>query len=274
MIKWLIMKLNTARTIFLIISFFCLFSCKKTAQNSELIKEDILNIDTAQLSLPLPIENQIDSIIEFPDSSLKIVILGSSTSAGNGASSLSLSWVNLLRNKVRQDSKNVDIINLSVPGYNTFHILPNGNIESSGKPSPDIFRNITKAISYRPNLIIINMPTNDVASGFSDDQILANYTVLVNLMKSNNINYMITGTQPRNFGNADMRKRLKILNDKMNNSFPGHVVDYLQKLSKNGWFILEYFSFGDDIHLNDRGHRIIFQYIINFPIFKKVVGYQ
>src|SRR5437016_3338037 len=85
-----------------------------------------------------------------PISKIKIVtVLGSSTAAGTGANPIDSSWVNKLIKQLTDDHRNVNVINLAKGGFTTYNVLP------SGYKSSDTARNITKALSYNPNLVII-----------------------------------------------------------------------------------------------------------------------
>jgi len=251
-----------------------LLACKKGGSPlSNDVSLDLSTVDTAQLSIPSPILLP-DSINQLPQKHLTIVILGSSTAVGIGSTEPKYSWAGLLETKVLKDGKDINFVNLAVSGYNTFQILPTGFPVKNIRPFPDALNNITAAISLNPDLVIINMPTNDISLNFSDEEILANYKTIIDLLEKKNIGYIITGTQPRDFPSTEVRNRLKILNDKLLITFPGNVVNYLAKLSKAGWYIADYYSTGDSAHLNNRGHRIIYQYMINFPVFKDLVGYR
>src|SRR5690349_18464412 len=78
----------------------------------------------------------------------KIVVLGSSTAFGTGASSVDSSWVGRLQKAHRLNtSDNLDTIvtNLAVGGYNTYHIMPTGFVPPANRPAPDPLHNVTQA---------------------------------------------------------------------------------------------------------------------------------
>jgi lysophospholipase L1-like esterase len=110
----------------------------------------------------------VDAQNDLCNKPFRIVILGSSTSYGTGAVPIDSSWVNKYRTYLKSKNAQSDVINLAVSGYNTYRVLcPTGFVPPAGRPAPDTLRNITKALSYHPNAIIINLPTNDVAAGYS-----------------------------------------------------------------------------------------------------------
>src|SRR6476469_6554639 len=81
----------------------------------------------------------------------RLVVLGSSTAAGTGASVPDSAWVNRLQAeyaKNRNDNQDTTIINLAVGGYVTYKVMPNDYVTPAGKPAADTARNVTKALSY------------------------------------------------------------------------------------------------------------------------------
>jgi acyl-CoA thioesterase-1 len=242
-------------------------SCKKDS-----LLDDGFDRNVKPINIPASIE--IDPA--RPDTASKyIVVIGSSTAAGYGASVRDSCWVARLRNKLVADKKRFKVINLAVGGYSTYKLMPNGYISDIAKrPEVDTNKNVTAALKYHPALIIINLPSNDIAANYRDEEILKNYRTIARTIASDRVDYIITGTQPRNFPTAEQRKRLKILNDKMNVEYPGHLDDYFKKLSTSTYGILRNYSAGDGIHLNNNGHRVIYQSVLNFPVFKTVADYK
>ncbi|HEX8608405.1 MAG TPA: SGNH/GDSL hydrolase family protein, partial [Pedobacter sp.] len=235
---------------------------------------DEFSVDTTALTMPKSNGLAVDISPFSPELSPTIVILGSSTAEGIGATDMNLSWAGLLKAKLTADNKGVNVINLALHGQTTSDIMPSKVTTAFKHNKPNIKTNITSALLYRPLLVIINLPTNDIAFNFSDEEILDNFATIIGAIDSAKTNYIITGTQPRNFGRLEDRKRLKVLNDKLNKLYPDHFVDVLRKLSKQTYLIADYYAYNDGIHLNDHGHRTIFQYIFNTPLFQKLIGYD
>lgn len=187
----------------------------------------------------------------------KIVILGSSTAEGAGVSKIELSWVNRLSSAIKSESKENLVYNFGKSGYCTYHILPL-EIEFKNKPLPDKERNINKALSLNPSLVIINMPSNDAAYGYSNDEQLRNYRIIVDKLKSKNIKYLICSPQPRNFKDVKVRDQQFQLHQLMSKEFSSNYVDSWSDLSSDDYSMKEIYNSGDGIHLNDAGHAIIY----------------
>src|SRR3954452_11404116 len=130
----------------------------------------------------------------------KIVILGSSTAAGNGATSTDSSWAGRLQLQYRKNTSDADtsIINLAVGGYVTYRIMPDNFVTPPDRPAVDVNTNVTKALSYNPEIIIINMPSNDITSGYSEQEIMNNFRLLNQLITNQGVRAFITTSQPRN----------------------------------------------------------------------------
>jgi acyl-CoA thioesterase-1 len=99
----------------------------------------------------------------------KIVILGSSSAAGDGAKPIDSAWAFRLQSIINQNGTKATFTNLAYPGYVTFQAMPTAYNYAS-RPLPDTARNITKALSLHPSLVLISFPTNDIADNYTDDE--------------------------------------------------------------------------------------------------------
>lgn len=200
-----------------------------------------------------------------------LVVLGSSTAFGTGATPIDSSWVNKVRLKLTNEKKGDTVYNLAVAGYTTYQIMPAGTNANANRPSPDPASNINKAISLKPDLIIINMPSNDIAAGYSTAEIIANYNTIVKVINTANIPFIITSTQPRNLPQLEERKRLQSFNDDLLKIVPANVLDIYSSLTDFSNFnILPDLGAGDGIHLNNKGHAVIYKKVVEDDRFKKV----
>lgn len=199
--------------------------------------------------------------------SLTIVILGSSTAQGFGANPIDSSWAKKLQVAVNKTTL-ANFINLAYEGYTTYNVLPS-NCIIHGKPTPDTARNITKALLYKPNLVLISLPNNDIAANYTNMEILSNFQRLTHVLDSVKVPYIIFGTQPRDFSAATERMQLKTLNDTLKSVYSYHVNDFLMSLSTSTYSIKSTMEYGDGIHLNNAGHTVIFNSTLQHPILKQ-----
>jgi len=199
----------------------------------------------------------------------KIVVLGASTAAGTGALPIDSAWVNRLRSIVSTYPESIEVTNLANGGYTTFQAMPNG-FHQPQRPAVDTARNITKTLTLRPRLVLITFPSNDVANGYSNEEILANYSRISGILDSARISYIIFGSQPRNLSDPTERQRLKTLNTQMKLKFGTRINNYYDQLSTSSNTIKAEYAFGDGIHLNNSGHFLILNTLLQHPVFQQI----
>lgn len=195
----------------------------------------------------------------------RIVVLGSSTAAGTGPSNPNNAWVNKYKTYLTEMDTRYEVINLALGGYATYNILPTGTTIPVGvNRTIDTARNITKGLSLTPNGLIINMPSNDAASGYPVADQLNNYSLISTDANSQNVPLWVTTPQPRNFGTNTTNQAIQVqMVSETNNVFGEYAVDFWSGLglaNNNG--ILPEYDAGDGIHLNDAAHQILFDRII------------
>jgi len=195
---------------------------------------------------------------DLPKTYNKIVVLGSSTAFGTGPETIDSAWVNLLTvHKKGLNPKNI-VINLAKGGYTTYHILPSNFHIIQNRPTPDIGRNITKALTYNPDIIIVNLPSNDASYGFNVEEQMSNFSVVDSICNTRDISLFITTAQPRNFSQSK-RNILFKLNNALFKKFNDRIIDFWTNIANSDGTINNLYNSGDGIHLNSKGHRILFE---------------
>src|SRR5829696_4401950 len=203
----------------------------------------------------------------------KVVILGSSTAAGTGASSYDSSWAGKLQLSFRKNITAGDpdtiVINLAVGGYVTYYAMPTGYVPPAGRPAPDGEHNVTKALSFSPDVVLINFPTNDIGSGYSKNEFLNNLRFLSQQITSVGVKAYVATTQPRSQFDFSMRQALRECVDSVNNSFGANAINFWDDLATNdGQFNLRpEVNSGDGVHANNLGHRLLFERVREKNIF-------
>ncbi|MDG1657241.1 MAG: SGNH/GDSL hydrolase family protein, partial [Crocinitomicaceae bacterium] len=162
--------------------------------------------------------------------SFKIVILGSSTAAGTGPSSPDSAWVNRYRDYLQSINPANDVINLAVGGYNTYRIMPTSFIPPPSRPLPDPARNITAALALNPDAIIVNMPSNDVAAGYSYAEQIFNFDSIITVSGTGSVPIWICTTQPRNFSLAQQQLQWD-LKDSIIALYSPNVIDFWSSIA-------------------------------------------
>lgn len=196
--------------------------------------------------------------ISTDSSSCGIVVIGSSTAAGAGASVSDSAWVNRLRNHIYQNDTRYWVTNLAQGGYTSFHLLPTGTAVS-GSIQPDTNRNISKALSLDPTSIIVNLPSNDAAYGFDVPTQLSNFELISAQADSQNVHLWVCTTQPRNFSSSTAQQIQKDMRDSIFALYGSYAIDFWNGIAGSNGHILPAFNSGDGVHLNDKGHRLLFQ---------------
>lgn len=199
---------------------------------------------------------------------LKVVVLGSSTAAGTGPSHTDSTWVNRYRKYLQSINVNNDVVNLALGGTSTYQIMPDNFVPPSGRPNTDPSRNISEALRQGADAIIINMPSNDAALGYSTAEQLNNFRILDSISWANNIPIWICTTQPRNFSTA-MRQVQVEVRDSILSIYGNYAVDFWSGMADTSNGINPIYDSGDGVHLNDAAHRILYQRVVaeNIPVF-------
>jgi lysophospholipase L1-like esterase len=194
-----------------------------------------------------------------------IVVLGSSTAFGDGASP-GKSWVALYTDYLKNINPNYIVDNLAVPGTTTYIMQADNYVPPQGRPLPMKGHNITTAIQLKADAIIINFPTNDAASDYTLQEQENNFKRVTNIAKNHNILVWVATTQPRNNFTVQQVNSQKNLYNWIKSYYKGKSVDFNKSLASLKDSILFKYDAGDGIHLNDGGHQILYQRVVGEAI--------
>jgi hypothetical protein len=207
------------------------------------------------------------------DAQKRIVVMGSSTAAGSDASSYNNAWVGRLTNHFRKnmtDGLDTVIHNIAEFGYATYHEMPTGFVPPPGRPLPDPDHNVTKALSFFPDVVIINLPSNDIAFGYSKKEMMDNLRLMNATITAAGARCFIATTQPGNHLTAPQRLAQRELVDSINNNFGSFSIDFWTDLVTNDGL----YGLRDEVraapslyHLNDLGHLFLFQRVAAESLF-------
>ena len=198
-----------------------------------------------------------------------IVVVGSSTAFGTGASPIDSSWVRKFKSYLLAQNQQIQVINIATLGLSSWDVSPTGTIT----PSPftvDTLRNITKALSYAPDAIILNLPSNDVAKGIPTDSIHKNFNRIAATAAAQGVPLWVTTTQGRD-GISPAERQLQInLRDWINTTYGNKAVDFWSTVSNADGTINSLYAAGDGVHLNNYGHHVLFTRIIEEKIWDTI----
>lgn len=212
-----------------------------------------------------------------------IVVMGSSTVAGSGASTYDSSWVGRLTKYYNQNTTpgNPDTVvqNLGYFGATTYQEMPTGFVSTvPNRPAPNENVNVTKALSFHPDIVIINLPNNDIVNLVSPaadpHEVMNNFRTMYQAVVAGGAKCFITTSQPRNDINTTtnfyQRQQLRALVDSITNTFGLHSINFWDDLvSTDGLYSLrdDVRDPASDYHINNKGHRLVYERVIARSIF-------
>ncbi|MBK9337144.1 MAG: UbiA family prenyltransferase [Lewinellaceae bacterium] len=191
-------------------------------------------------------------------SPLRIVVIGSSTAAGTGASPEERAWVNLYHTFLQTLNPASEVINLGMGGQQTFHLLPTEHKPPPERPLPDPERNISRALALHPDAVIVNVPSNDAAARYDAEEQLANFDLILQTALAEGVPAFICTTQPRRFDPDQVRIQTRT-KDAVLERYGPLAINLWDDLATGEGFPLENCDSGDGAHLNNLGHERIFQ---------------
>lgn len=197
-----------------------------------------------------------------------IVVLGSSTAAGQGPSVKDSAWVWMYTEYLNMISTNFQLTNLAVGGFTTYNILPTGYAIPPGIGKPvDPAHNITKALSLHPDALIINLPSNDAANNFPVIDQLANYDTIAKLAASFLVPLWICTPQPKYFGAAQDQIQLDMV-DSTYSIFKDKTIDFWEDMVEEDGSndLKDIYDSGDGTHVNNTGHKVLLERVIDADI--------
>ncbi len=196
--------------------------------------------------------------------SVKIVILGSSTAQGIGVSSYKESWAFLYNDYLHFLDSRISITNLAVAGFTTYYVLPNGStLPSNITYKVDTLHNITAALNLHPDLIIINLPSNDTSSGYSADTQISNYKSIKMEADKTKTPLFFCSPQPNYYNQSGNSTQLSVFKMMIDSFGINNVIDYWNPLvDTNTNHLKDIYDSGDHTHPNFLGHNALFQSIL------------
>ena len=213
----------------------------------------------------------------------RVAVIGSSTARGVGASVPDSSWVRQLSKAYKCQLDIVDTIyNLASSGTTFYHGMPTETTPPPNRPAPLPSNNVSRAIqllSSLPNrsngLIIVNYPTGGYDT-YSIAEIMNGLQTIFDTARQAAFRCLISTTQPRNdaaFNTPSIRKKLADIKDSILLRFgPNNTVNFYEGLfNTTDSSIRADLSAGDNIHLNNAGHRLLCDRVLasnpfDFPV--------
>jgi len=216
----------------------------------------------------------------------RVVAIGSSTTAGSGATSKDSCWVNCLNRYYKCQLGIADsVYNLGISGSDFYRAMPTGYIPPALRPFPDTENNVTKACFLLKDIsnpaygvVIVNFPTNNY-NNYSIAEIMSSLQVIYDSATGTGNRCFITTTQPRTdgiFNTAAVKRKLADIKDSIINRFEtANTLNFWDGMyNPSDTSILDKYSSGDMIHFNNAGHRELFDRVVAKNIFNLPVWYS
>jgi lysophospholipase L1-like esterase len=195
------------------------------------------------------------------EDTLHILVLGSSTAAGAGASPRDSAWVNRYSSYLTKNHAPARVTNLARGGYTSYHLQEDSFVPPNGRPQPDTSRNISAALAQKPSAIIINLPSNDAASNFTLEEQKDNFERMAAAAAAAKVPVWFSTTQPRNFSEAQ-RANAMAMRDWILLRFEEKAIDFWTSIAMQDGTIDPQFNSGDGVHLNNAGHWHLFEQVV------------
>ena len=209
-------------------------------------------------------------IREDEGDAIRIVVLGSSTAAGIGPIDISNSWVSRLQAHARNKDSRLRINNFARAGYSTYQLLPTGTPSDEERGWPDSDRNISRAISRRPEAIILSMAESDTARGFSIAEQLQNYETIIAAADAARIPIWIATPFPLDLP-EDQQHQLAELRDALIRQYGERAIDFWAVLLGDDDRLDQRYAEKGGGQLNDAGHLVLFEQVVCADVVEAVM---
>jgi hypothetical protein len=210
---------------------------------------------------------------------MKLVGIGSSTTAGQGSFPLDSSWIRRFNYYYKYQLGIADTTyNLGVGGYNCYKGMPSSYVPPPLRPGADINQNVTMAVSLLTGMaipangvIIVNYPTNGYDT-YSIAEVMNCLQIIYDSATRLGNRCYITTTQPRSdgaFASSAVKRKLADIKDSILNRFGvDKTINFYDGMyNPVDTTILGMYSAGDNIHFNNTGHRVLFQRVLAKNVF-------
>lgn len=219
------------------------------------------------------------NVVSFSQN-MKLVGIGSSTTAGEGSSPREdSSWIRRFNHYYKYQLGIADTTyNLGIGGYTCYKGMPSTYVHPIGRDGADVDKNVTTAVNLLMGMpipgngvIIVNYPTNGYDNYTIAEIMTCLQTIYDSATRLGNRCY-ITTTQPRSdgaFASSAVKRKLAVIKDSILSRFGTEktINFYDGMYNPVDTTILPMYSAGDNIHFNNTGHKELFQRVLAKNVF-------
>lgn len=191
----------------------------------------------------------------------RIVVLGSSTAAGGGATPRDSGWVFKYTDSMKRINAAYQVFNLAGSGYTTYAMQPGNFVPPPGRPLPLPRNNIDTALTLRPDALIINFPSNDAAYNYSLQEQMDNFIRVTDTAAAHHIPVWVTTTQPRDGFTASQVALQLEMKSWIETYYGDRSIDFWTGIATAKDSISSQFHV-DGIHVNNAGHEIFYERVL------------
>ena len=188
-----------------------------------------------------------------------VVVLGSSNAAGQGPENADSTWARRLQAELSRQSPGSRVVNLARGGYTTSRLVPTGAAGPGDDPDPA--HNVTRALTERPDAIVISLTSNDGAQGVPVGVQLARYDAM--LVAAGDVPVWITTPTPRTGGISPQGRRLQAaMRDSTLARWGDRAIDLWSAVADADGAPRPAYGAGDGVHFNARAHGLFAQRVV------------
>jgi lysophospholipase L1-like esterase len=204
----------------------------------------------------------------------KLLVLGSSTSACFGPDSYNACYLGRLQQHYQNIGAPFTIENRAIGGSNCYHGMPSGYVPPPGRDAPRLDHNITTGLQGNPDVVLINYPSNgyDV---YSVDEVLFCLRTMKQAANNAGKPCYITTTQPRSdpepYRTSAVKTKMAQIKERVLQEFGHYAINFWDGIVNPADFTILPEYNADGIHLNNNGHNILFNRVLEKNIFNQVV---
>jgi hypothetical protein len=144
--------------------------------------------------------------------------------------------------------------------------MPTTYTPPADRPAPDTATNVTKALSYHPDIVLVSFPTNDAAADYTLAETMTNLRLIYHEVLSAGKICYITTSQPRTSLATSQQQLLKRMRDSVLAEFPVYSLNFYNSIvAADSLSINPVYNF-DGTHVNNGGHQQLFQVVMNANI--------
>jgi acyl-CoA thioesterase I len=194
----------------------------------------------------------------------KLVVLGSSTAAGTGASSPNRSWVGQLSSWLDKQHS-MAVKNFAVPGALTTVALCTNTAGLKEKETWFALQSVDRAIATGATHLILAFPSNDATAGLPASTTIANLMKIRQCAHAASLKVAVLSTLPRSGLTAEQKRTVSDVDTQVRQMFASCYIDVYAALAETGsQEPARTLSAGDGVHYNDRGHAVIYSAVRRF----------